>query len=174
MTAPTLETPRLILRGHRLGDLDELIALWSDPAVYRFIGGRPFTREETWARLQRYAGHWALAGYGFWSVREKATDRGVGDCGIAEFERGLPLPFDRAPEAGWVLAPWAHGQGYASEAMAAVLAWADATYARTVCIISPGNAASLRVAGKLGYRELGRAAYHGDDVIAFERTTSRA
>lgn len=171
---PTLETPRLILRGHRLTDLDDLVALWSDPIVVQHISGKPATREEVWGRLQRYAGHWALAGYGFWSVRERETDRCVGDCGIADFQRGLALAFDGAPEAGWVLAPWSHGRGYATEAMTAVLAWAAPAHPRTVCIINPGNAASLRVAGKLGYRELGRTRYHGDEVIAFERATSPA
>lgn len=173
-TAPTIETERLLLRGHRLDDLDDLIALWSHPEVIRFIGGRPFTAEETWARLQRYVGHWTLSGYGFWSVREKGSDRHVGDCGTADFKRGLPLPFDGSPEAGWVIAPWAHGKGYASEAMTAILAWNDQTFARTVCIISPENTPSLRVAAKLGYREFGRAPYHGNEVIALERTTSRA
>jgi RimJ/RimL family protein N-acetyltransferase len=31
-----------------------------------------------------------------------------------------------APEAGWVMAPRAHGKGYATEAVRAALAWADA------------------------------------------------
>jgi len=171
---PVLETERLILRGHGLAELEDLIAMWGDLAVVRHVGGKPASREDVWGRLQRYAGHWALAGYGFWQIRERATDRFVGDCGIAEFHRTMALSFDGAPEAGWVLAPWSHGKGYATEAMTAVLAWADSRYPRTACIINPENAASLRVAGKLGYRELGRATYHGDPVIAFERLTSPA
>lgn len=68
-----------------------------------------------------------------------------------------------------MLAPWCHGRGYATEAMRAVLAWSDATHPRTVCIIDPGNTASLRVADKLDYREVVRADYHGGKVIVFER-----
>ena len=169
LAAPVLETARLTLRAHRASVLDAVLALWSDPGVVRHIGGIPATREEAWGRLLRYAGHWALAGHGFWQIRERATDRCVGDVGLADFQRGLALAFDTAPEVGWVLAPWSHGAGYATEAMTAVLAWAAPAHPRTVCIIHPDNAASLRLAAKLGYRELGRDTYHGSPVVAFER-----
>jgi RimJ/RimL family protein N-acetyltransferase len=167
--APVLQTARLALRAHRASDLDDVLALRNDPEVVRYIGGAPATREDAWGRIQRYAGHWALTGHGFWHVRERTTDRYVGDVGLAHFERGLALSFDGAPEAGWVLARWSHGTGYATEVMTAILAWAAPTHPRTVCIIDPDNAASLRVAAKLGYREFGRDTYHGHPIVAFER-----
>ena len=49
--------------------------MWADPAVTRFIGGRVFNREEVWARLLRYAGHWQWMGYGFWAIEEKESGR---------------------------------------------------------------------------------------------------
>ena len=52
--APAIETPRLRLRAHRPDDLEASFAMWGDPAVTRFIGGRPFTREEVWGRFLRY------------------------------------------------------------------------------------------------------------------------
>jgi RimJ/RimL family protein N-acetyltransferase len=170
--APVLESPRLILRGHRAGDLADSLALWSDPEVVRHIFGKPQGREEVWARVLRYIGHWAATGYGFWHVRERATDRFVGEVGIAEFQREIAVSFDGAPEAGWAFVPSAHGKGYATEAMTAVLAWSDAAHPRTVCIISPGNAGSLRVAAKLGFRELARTDYKTSEVIVFERLAS--
>jgi RimJ/RimL family protein N-acetyltransferase len=166
---PVLETERLTLRGHRADDLDDCVALWSDAEVTRHIGGRPSTREEVWARLLRYLGHWSVAGYGFWQIRERATDRFVGEAGLADFKRDLAVSFDGAPETGWVLAPWSHGKGYATEAMAAVLAWSAAAHPRTVCMIDPPNLPSLRVAAKCGYRELARPTYKGSEVIVFER-----
>lgn len=62
---------------------------------------------------------------------------------------------------GWVLAPHAHGQGYASEAVAAALDWGDAHFrgGRIVCLIHPDNAASLRVAAKFNFREYARPTY---------------
>jgi RimJ/RimL family protein N-acetyltransferase len=166
---PVLETPRLVLRGHRVEDLDESISLWSDPEVTRHISGKPSTREEVWSRLLRYIGHWAVAGYGLWHIRERASDRFIGEAGLADFKRDMTFSFDGAPEAGWVFAPWCYGRGFATEAMSAVLAWSTAAHPRTVCIISPGNVASLRVAAKLGYREIARADYRTSEVIVFER-----
>lgn len=165
---PVLDTPRLVLRGHRVTDLDDSFAMWSSPVVTR-ITGKPLSREEVWARLLRYIGHWAVHDYGLWQIRERATDRFVGEAGLADFRRDLAFSFDGAPEAAWVLAPWAHGRGYATEAMTAVLAWSAAAYPRTVCIISPDNAASLRVAARLGYREIGRADFKGEPIVVFER-----
>jgi len=64
-----------------------------------------------------------------------------------------------------------HGQGYATEAARAALAWMETRFAppRTVCIIDPENLASLRVAGKLGYRAYGEAEYKGKTVLKLER-----
>jgi RimJ/RimL family protein N-acetyltransferase len=170
---PVLETARLTLRGHRAEDLEDAFALWSDPRVTRHIGGKPLGREEVWARLLRYLGHWGLSGYGFWQVRERATDRFIGEVGLADFKRDIAVPFDGAPEAGWVLAPWSHGSGYATEAVTAALTWiAGAGHRRTVCLIEPSNAASLRVAAKCGYRELARTSYKTEDVVVLERNAA--
>ena len=39
--------------GHRREDFDACAAMWANPDVVRYIGGKPFTREEVWARLLR-------------------------------------------------------------------------------------------------------------------------
>ena len=166
---PVLETPRLTLRGHRATDLADSLSLWSDTDVVRFIGGKPASREEVWARVLRYIGHWAVAGYGMWHIRERASDRFVGEVGMADFQRDIAVPFHDAPETGWALRPWSHGKGYATEAMSAVLSWSAARHPRTVCMIDPDNSASLRVAAKLGYREMTRADYKTSQVVLFER-----
>ena len=170
-TAPEIETERLTLRAHRRGDHADITAMWSDPQVVRHIGGRPFTAEECWARLLRYVGHWVVMGYGFWAVLERASGRFVGDVGFAELKRDIDPALGDVPEAGWVLAPWAHGKGFATEAMQAALAWTERTTGatETVCIIDVGNAASIRVATKLGYRERLRTTYKGDAAIVLDR-----
>jgi RimJ/RimL family protein N-acetyltransferase len=168
-TAPVIETPRLVLRGHRASDLEDSLSLWSEPEVVRYIGGKPFSREEVWARVLRYIGHWTVAGHGFWHVRERATDRFVGEVGFADFKRDLAVAFDGAPESGWVLAPWSHGKGYATEAMTAVLDWGAAAHPRTVCIINHDNLASQRVAARIGYREFARVDYKGTEIYVYER-----
>jgi len=42
---PTLETERLKLRAHRLEDFVHCAAMWADPEVTRYIGGKPYTEE---------------------------------------------------------------------------------------------------------------------------------
>jgi RimJ/RimL family protein N-acetyltransferase len=168
---PQLDTPRLVLTGHRAEDFEELLAMWSDPQVVRWIGGRPFSVEEVWTRLLRAVGHWPIVGFGYWVAREKASGRFVGEAGLANFKRDITPSFEGAPEAGWALARWAHGQGFATEAMGAVLAWSQEQLQpeRTVCMISPGNTASIRVAEKCGYRETHRTSYRGEPAIVFTR-----
>lgn len=168
---PFIETPRLILRGHRRDDLGDSLAMWSHPDVTRYIGGRPSTEEEAWSRLLRYVGHWQVVGYGYWLVAEKASGRFVGEVGFADFKREMTPSLEGAPEAGWALAPWAHGRGYATEALAAATTWLDARLGkvRTVCMIDPGNVASLRVASKAQYREWTRGVLKGNPTQLFER-----
>ncbi len=170
-SAPVLTTARLTLRGHRPADLDASAAMWGDAAVTRFILDHPATREETWARLLRYAGHWALLDFGYWLVEETATGRLVGDVGFGDYQRALEPSLDGMPEVGWVLAAWAHRQGFATEAVSAVMAWSETALAgrATACIIDPDNAASLRIATRFGYREVARTSYKGAPVIVFRR-----
>ncbi len=168
---PTVETARLTLRGHRLEDFAACAAMWADPAVTRHIGGKPLTEEESWARLHRYAGHWALLGFGYWVVEEKASGKFAGEVGFADLKRGLDGALKDAPEIGWVLAPEFHGRGYATEAVRAAIAWGDRHFGsvQTICIIAPENRASMRVAEKCGYRELRRTTYKNQPIVVFAR-----
>jgi RimJ/RimL family protein N-acetyltransferase len=171
MTVPILDTPRLRLRAHRLEDFAACANLWGDPVVTRYIGGTPLTAEESWARLLRYVGHWALLGFGYWVAEEKATGAFLGELGFADLKRDLDPPLGDLPEAGWVFNPAAHGKGYATEALCAILSWGESHFAttQTACIIHPENAASIRVAEKCGYRETLRTTYKGKPTIVFLR-----
>ncbi len=166
---PTLTTERLSLRGHHPDDLDALAAMWADPAVYGMIGGKPRSREEVWIRLLRSIGCWTVFGYGAWVVCDRATGAVLGDIGLLESRRAI-IPELTVPEVDWTLVPAAHGQGYAGEAMRAVLDWADANgIDRTCCIIDPGNAASIRLAEKLGYRAPVEGVYYERPILIFHR-----
>ena len=169
--APRIETGRLVLRAHVPDDLPVCAAMWADADVVRYIGGRLFSREEVWARLLRYAGMWAVMGHGFWAIEERSSGRLVGEVGIMEARRDIEPSFEGEPEVGWALTPAAHGKGYASEALAAVLAWGDEHLEAPsmVCIISPENTASVRLAAKFGFRERARTTYHGSPTVQFER-----
>ena len=83
---------------------------------------------------------------------------GVGDLKSIVFgAEPAILVAEGLPELGWVLATRVHGKGYATEAVRAAIAWGDANIrssgsglGRTVCIIHPEHARSIRVAEKCG------------------------
>ncbi|MDX8441515.1 GNAT family N-acetyltransferase [Mesorhizobium sp. VK3E] len=172
---PILETARTILRPHRLDDFETYAAMWAEPAVTRFIGGKARTREESWMRFLRHAGLWSLIGYGFWAIEDKASGSFIGEVGFHDLKRDIQPSLEGVPEAGWALASEAQGQGLASE-VGQIVAWGDEAFgqARTVCIIDPENGASLKVAEKNGYREMLRTTYHEKPTILLERQAGGA
>jgi RimJ/RimL family protein N-acetyltransferase len=174
LNVPVLETERLRLRGHTAKDGEASAALWADASVTRFIGGRPHTGEESWARLLRYVGHWSLLGYGYWLVEEKATGAFVGEMGLADYRREIEPRFDGTPEIGWVVAPDYQGKGYATEAIQAIMNWAAQELGAeiVVCLIHPENEASLKVANRFGFEERVRTIFHGEPAIVLEKRLS--
>jgi len=173
---PTIETERLILRPHRIEDFDAYAAFWADPEVVRFITGVPSTRENSWGRMLRVNGMWHLMGFGFLAIEEKTTGRLLGEAGFQDMRRDFEPSIEGTLETGWALIPSAHGKGYATEAVSALIAWADAHFPgrRMTCIISPENQASLRLAAKFGFHEFARSNYHGPIVVLAREAGARA
>jgi RimJ/RimL family protein N-acetyltransferase len=159
---PRLETARLVLRGWEPSDAEAYAALTADPEVMRYVGGE-LDRAQSWRQLAFNAGHWVLRGYGLWAVERTADRTLVGRVGLWNPE-GWP-----GLELGWALARSAWGQGYATEAARAAMAWAWSALhaARLISIIHPDNAPSLRVAGRLGLRPLREDILHGQPVVIF-------
>jgi len=153
-----------------MDDFVHSAAMWADPEVTRYIGGKPLTEEEAWARLLRYVGHWSLLGFGYWAIEEKATGNFAGEIGFADHKRDLPS-LKGIPEIGWVIASQAQGRGYATEGVRAAVAWGDIHFrsAPTACIIHPENLPSIRVAGKCGYRESVLTTYKGQPSMMLVR-----
>ena len=175
---PTLTTERLVMSAPTLADFADSRAMLANEEVTRHIGGKPLTEEESWIRLHRHAGQWALLGFGLWVVRDKAGAF-VGEVGFLDVRRQI-TPRLTAVEVGWLIAPEAHGKGYATEAMRAALAWGDEHFTtapldpslvrgRFEAIIDPPNAPSFRVAEKLGFARLGPGTYKGETVELLRR-----
>jgi RimJ/RimL family protein N-acetyltransferase len=170
-SAPVLETQRTILRPHRLEDFDAYCAMGIEPAVFRFIGGRARSREESWQRLLRHPGMWSLLGFGFWAVEDKASGRFIGEVGFHELKRAIEPSIDGTPEAGWSLMTDMQGLRLGTEIMRRVLQWGDEMLAspRTVCLIDPENTASLGVARKCDFHPYARTTYNDQPAILLER-----
>lgn len=173
---PDIDTERLRLRRCRLEDFEDLYSLWSEPAVYRYIGGKAMTENEVWGRFLQTAGGWAVLGFGTWALEERATGRFLGVTGFFDARRDIDASMRGVPEVGWVLAPDAHGRGFGSEAVQAALAWGDAHLEadRTVALIAPENVPSIRLAEKAGYRACGRGAIGEIPVNFYERMRRRS
>ena len=169
-TAPIIETERLRLRPQSLQDFAFFEAMWADSLVTKFVGGAR-AREEVWTKFLRNAGFWALLGYGFWAVEEKGGEL-LGEVGLGEFKRNVVPLVEGNPEAGWVFDVNAQGKGFATEAVSAVLAWADDNLIapQTTCIIDQGHKDSIRVAEKCGFVRKSDGQYHGEEVVIMART----
>jgi RimJ/RimL family protein N-acetyltransferase len=142
-----LETPRLRLRPFREDDLDALARINADPEVTRYLGNsRPLDRRETWRQIAAILGHHEMRGYSMLAIEDRATGEVLGRCG-PWFPEGWPMV-----EVGWVVDPRRQRQGIATEAGRAALDWSFAHLdVEAICsLIHPDNAASARVAAKLG------------------------
>jgi len=151
------KTERLLLRRARADDIEPLVAGWSDPIMTRFTGARDDPRAfltQLVADMQVKApgddepgGPW----YQF-IVERRADGRVIGDLGA-----GFGLPGERQVEIGYRILPDHHRQGYAREAVAALLDYlaSDHDMHRFVGVAASRNTASTAVLRSLGFRQEG-------------------
>jgi RimJ/RimL family protein N-acetyltransferase len=159
-----LETQRLVLRQFRDDDLDAFATLQADPVVARHVGdGSTNDRATSWRLMAMFLGHWQLRGHGQYAVEEAATTTLVGRVGLWHPE-GWP-----GLEIGWMVARDRWGRGYATEGARAVAAAAfrSASIERLISLIRPSNAASARVALKLGAARERTIRFDGHDTDVY-------
>ncbi len=142
---PVLETARLVLREPREADFPAMLAFNDSDRAQYVGGGAP--RQQVWRGLLANIGHWALRGYGFWSVDTKAGEF-VGRVGVI-FHDDWP-----EPELGWQVFANGEGQGYAHEAALAARAYhaAHVSAQPLISMIVPENTRSIALATRLGAR----------------------
>jgi RimJ/RimL family protein N-acetyltransferase len=114
-----LHTDRLILRRWRDSDLEPWAAMNADPEVREHLGDL-LTREQSDASVARFQADFDQRAYGWWAVEVRATGEFIGFAGLDPVDDGMPFS---GVEIGWRLARSAWGQGYATEAAQAVLAY---------------------------------------------------
>lgn len=160
--APTIETERLILRQFKLDDLNYFVTFFADPDASRHVGG-PNNEEDTWRRMLAGLATWPLTGVGMWAIERREDGRTIGHLGFFDYLRDCDPLIIGEPEMGWILAPSAHGHGFALEACQAGLAWFDELFGsvRIWALISPGNDPSMRLAKKLGFVRQNDGSYRG-------------
>jgi RimJ/RimL family protein N-acetyltransferase len=154
-----LETERLLLRMPRPEDADGAFEYLSDPEVMRFIGGETVPREDVPSVIRKWLDRWEANGYGHFALERREDGRFLGRIGLIVWDartwRNTTLAEaggHAQPELGWALAREHWGQGYATEGAAAVREWArrERGIGRLISLVAPANAASARVAERLG------------------------
>lgn len=157
---PTLHTGRLILRAPVFEDFAAFRELMASP---RSDGmGGPFDERQAWGMFCQDIAQWHLFGHGGLMIDLRTTDECVGEVAI---NHGPLFP---EKELGWMIYDGFEGQGYATEAAAALRDWAFANLGVTTLVssIDPRNAASIAVAKRLGATlDPDAPRPHPDDVI---------
>ncbi|MBV8801388.1 MAG: GNAT family N-acetyltransferase [Gammaproteobacteria bacterium] len=147
-----LETERLILKFLDASDLDNLIALRSDPDVMKYLDDGSIHTEE---KVKDFLLNLAIPyqekhGTGFFAVFEKESGHFIGQAGL--FHLGF---YDKQPdiELAYRLYKQYWGKGYATELAKALLDWGflHLDISKIVAGAEPENIASQRVLMKSGF-----------------------
>ena len=145
-----IETARLWLRPYTQADLRPFVAMRSDPDVARFQSWSDFTEADGYLFILDMAqtqpgtpGEW----YQF-AVALRGANTFIGDCALYMGEDG------RFGEIGYTFAPAYQGQGYATEAVTAVLHYAFTTLQlQQITAMADGrNHASIKLLQRLGFQ----------------------
>ncbi len=152
MIVPTLTGDGFVMRGFRESDATALAVLHGDPKVMRYLrpnGDVEPRPRQAWDYLAGQMGHWLLKGYGKWALADAESDELIGRVGFYDPPYEWP-----GLELGWTLLPRVWGKGYATAAARMSLDWGFRTLKRDhfISMIHPDNAASIKVAGRLGMR----------------------
>lgn len=165
-----LETKRLLLRELEAGDIDALVALWTDPQVTAFVGG-PRDPEELRRSFNEDLGRQPPDLFDLWPVVERLSGSVVGHCGLLDKE------VEARPEVElvYVFASSAWGKGYAMEIGRELMQYAfeDMGLKRLISLIEPENAASGQVAQRLGMRCEGLTQRPGGRSLSLYVTSKR-
>jgi RimJ/RimL family protein N-acetyltransferase len=146
---PELKTARLKLRRWRKTDLEPFAAINADPAVMEHMPSA-LTSRETAHWIARIELGFEEFGFGLWVVEHGATGDFMGFTGLSVPR--LEAHFTPAVEVGWRFAKEHWGNGYATEAARAALAFgfSDSRLDEIVSFTVPANARSISVMERLG------------------------
>lgn len=149
---PTLTTPRLHLRPFCADDTNAMHECYADPGAMRFWNRPPHTTRRQTERAMRHVMTAAPAKRRAWAVADATT----GLClGMVNYHNADTR--HRSADIGYIIHPAHHGQGIATEAVAALIdhCFGPLALHRLTAFIDPENTASRRLAERLGFRREG-------------------
>lgn len=148
-----LRTDRLVLRGFEPGDLEPLLAIHSDPDSVRYVPFPPRDRAGTQAVLVRKQRGTGLRADG--DLLELAVVLAEDGTLVGDVLLALRSLEHQTLEVGYLFSPRHSGQGYATEAVRALLdlAFGPLGARRVVARVDVRNTASRALLTRLGARE---------------------
>lgn len=149
-----IETDRLLLRPHRMDDLDDLVVFHSDPEVVRYVPWPVRDRAATEETLQVKLTQTELLAHGQWlvlAVELRSTGTVIGEVLLKWASEGQG-------EVGFAFGRDHQRQGCASEAATAMLrlGFDQLGFHRISAVVIDGNDASARLLDRLGFRREAR------------------
>jgi ribosomal-protein-alanine N-acetyltransferase len=156
---PVLATPRLVLRQPAPADAPAVLALYREEAVNRFqLHDPPTTLAAARAVVARWRKRFALEVGIRWAITAREGGAFLGTCAFTQIVAGHDCG-----HLTYELSPRVWGQGLATEAVRAVLAFGhgEAGLHRIEALVLPGNDASARVLRKVGFEEEGLLRAYG-------------
>ena len=161
-----VETERLELRPLTMDDLDALALIYRDQEVRKYFPEGTLTYEQTREELEWIIDvYYGQHGFGLWATTHKQSNEFIGRCGL------LPWTIDGRSEVevAYLLAKAYWGRGLGTEAARAILAYGfeELQLSRLVCLIDPGNEASINVALKIGMRVEREAEIDGEQTLIY-------
>jgi ribosomal-protein-alanine N-acetyltransferase len=146
---PVLRTKRLVLRSWRDTDREPFAALNADPEVMQHFPN-VLSRAESDTVVDLIETDFRQNGYGLWALEECSSGEFVGFTGLSG--QRFTAPFTPAVEVGWRLRRASWGQGYATEAARAALAYGFDTLGlpEIVSFTTISNVRSQAVMRRLG------------------------
>ena len=171
-----IQTERLQLRLLRDddGDAAAMLQLLNEPGFHEFIGDRGVrTLEQARDYVRNHTfGSYSAHGFGMYAIERRSDGAWLGNAGLVRRE-GLPCA-----DVGYALLGAYTGQGYALEAVQGVLAYARGTLGlgELRAIVSQGNARSVALLEKIGFRDDGTVVLPGKDeqLLLFVNTPASA
>lgn len=145
----SISTDRLVMRPFEMADIPAHIEMMNDEAVTAWMDGpAPYTQVDAERWVRRIAPAERTAGHGIaLAVTEFLTQRLVGSVRLLNTDWRT-----RSTEVRYITAPWARGEGYATESVLAIAEWLfrDQGFERIELRTPADNTASQQVAQKLG------------------------
>lgn len=161
---PSIQTPRLILRGFTPHDLEPLHTILTDRDVIRYmLRTEPWPKEIVQKLLDKHRNHWDKHGFGWWALEFRESNELIGWCGLSVLDETEEV------EIKYLIKQSHWGRGLVTEAAKRCIGYAftELDLQMVIGLVHPDNIASRRVLEKIGLTFCNRASYFGLDPLRY-------